>query len=205
MARLRTVRRRQRLTTNDTGRSFRRRAKYNEGVNLEPTVDSARSRRHGNRDANATARQVAGLRAVHRPSAPADAAPDQDHRHRDGVPDAAGGVPGGPVPRGRVSTTSSGCRSGCGGRSWSPAWSAAGVYSAFRHRDCRWCAGSTRSMRPRRSRSSEPAFKNSLINYLDLRRHRGQIVQGGAGHARVPGGQRPDPGGRRTAPSISGG
>ena len=40
---------------------------------------------------------------------------------------------------------------------------------------------------------SEPTFKNSLINYLELRRQSRSNVEGHPGHARVPGRQRLDP------------
>ena len=56
----------------------------------------------------------------------------------------------------------------------SAAWRPAASTPAFRL-VLPWSAGSMRCTPPRRSRMSEPAFKNSLINYLELQRHREQL------------------------------
>ena len=126
------------------------------------------STRHGVE--HATVRQDAGLRAVHRASDQSDAGAHPDDRRPDGLPDARGGGARAPVPGG-------------GAR---PYGRPAGLAAAAHPARCARRRGGFAIVRvflpmvrrvngfyaARAIEETDPAFKNSLINYLDLRRHR---------------------------------
>ena len=129
------------------------------------------STRHGVE--HATARQDAGLRAVHRASAQPDAGADQDDRRPDGVPDPGGGGARAPVPGGGarpcarpagLAAAGDPARGGAGGG----AFAVVRVFLPMVRRVNGFYAAKT-------IEETDPTFKNSLINYLDLRRHRDSI------------------------------
>ena len=104
----------------------------------------------------------------------ADAGPDQAHGHRDGCLTLMAASWASCSSR-WCSTTWSACRSWCGGSSWPRACWRVGVR---RH------SGRAAAVRrvngiyaAKTIEDADPAFKNSLINYLELRRHRGQMSE----------------------------